>query len=214
MPVYRYVLHPGAGQNPSSGGGLRTVQEGTEFTWQEVLMPKGQDTESHFQSIVIPDGVLGAGNLTFICTFRQIGAAVGTDVRLDLKFLQVTSGPRDSAPASIGPVTYTTPAVANGEFSYSFTTALAAFSADEEVAFQVHRIGTSGADDLGADIALVRVEVKIPAADSFIFGSAWNDPSHPVLGAYHLWIDAAGRLRIKSGAPAADTDGTIVGTQS
>ena len=43
--------------------------------------------------------------------------------------------------------------------------------------------------------------------------SAWNfNPL--ILGAYHLWIDSSARLRIKSGAPASDTDGTIVGTQS
>jgi hypothetical protein len=34
------------------------------------------------------------------------------------------------------------------------------------------------------------------------------------LGNYRLWIDADGKLRIKDGAPANDTDGTIVGTQS
>lgn len=34
------------------------------------------------------------------------------------------------------------------------------------------------------------------------------------LGAYALWVDSAGKLRIKSGAPTSDTDGTIVGTQS
>lgn len=44
-------------------------------------------------------------------------------------------------------------------------------------------------------------------------GGAWNS-RHLILGAYHLWIDASGRLRIKSGAPTSDTDGTIVGTQA
>lgn len=34
------------------------------------------------------------------------------------------------------------------------------------------------------------------------------------LGAYYLWVDATGDLRIKSGAPASDTDGTVVGTQT
>lgn len=34
------------------------------------------------------------------------------------------------------------------------------------------------------------------------------------LGAYHLWVDATGDLRIKSSAPTSDTDGTVVGTQS
>ena len=43
--------------------------------------------------------------------------------------------------------------------------------------------------------------------------SAW-DGVHLELGSYHIWIDSTGDLRIKSSAPANDTDGTIVGTQS
>jgi len=43
--------------------------------------------------------------------------------------------------------------------------------------------------------------------------TAWNGP-HMVMYAYHLWVDASGRLRIKSSAPTSDTDGTIVGSQS
>lgn len=34
------------------------------------------------------------------------------------------------------------------------------------------------------------------------------------LGSYVLWIDSSGRLRIKSGTPASETDGTVVGTQT
>ena len=44
-------------------------------------------------------------------------------------------------------------------------------------------------------------------------GSAW-DGEHLVLGAYHLWVDATGDLRIKSSAPTSDGDGTVVGTQT
>ncbi len=34
------------------------------------------------------------------------------------------------------------------------------------------------------------------------------------LGAYHIWVDATGDLRIKDGVPTSDTDGTVVGAQS
>lgn len=34
------------------------------------------------------------------------------------------------------------------------------------------------------------------------------------LGAYQLWVDSSGRLRIKNGVPSSDTDGTVVGTQT
>lgn len=47
------------------------------------------------------------------------------------------------------------------------------------------------------------------AADS----SEW-DGNHLTIGNYHIWVDSTGDLRIKSGAPANDTDGTVVGTQS
>jgi hypothetical protein len=41
----------------------------------------------------------------------------------------------------------------------------------------------------------------------------WSD-GHLQLGPYHLWVDSSGRLRVKSGAPTSDTDGTVVGTQT
>ena len=42
---------------------------------------------------------------------------------------------------------------------------------------------------------------------------AWN--GIPLrLGAYYLWVDATGDLRIKGSAPTSDLDGAIVGTQS
>lgn len=34
------------------------------------------------------------------------------------------------------------------------------------------------------------------------------------MGGHALWVDGSGKLRIKSGSPNGDTDGTIVGTQS
>jgi hypothetical protein len=34
------------------------------------------------------------------------------------------------------------------------------------------------------------------------------------LGAYYLWVDGTGALRIKNGAPASATDGTVVGAQT
>lgn len=43
-------------------------------------------------------------------------------------------------------------------------------------------------------------------------GTTYGGPLQ--LGAYHLWVDSSGRLRIKSGAPTSDTDGTVVGAQT
>jgi len=44
-------------------------------------------------------------------------------------------------------------------------------------------------------------------------GKAW-DGAHLRMGVYHLWLDSSIRLRVKNGAPASDTDGIIIGTQS
>jgi hypothetical protein len=44
-------------------------------------------------------------------------------------------------------------------------------------------------------------------------GGTWNT-AHFTMGAYHLWVDSTGNLRIKSSAPTSDTDGTVVGTQT
>lgn len=46
-------------------------------------------------------------------------------------------------------------------------------------------------------------------------GGAWNSANLLRIGSHVVWMDAAGRLRTKSGgAPSSDTDGAIVGLQS
>ena len=45
-------------------------------------------------------------------------------------------------------------------------------------------------------------------------GAGKWDGAHMIMGTYHLWIDATGDLRIKSSAPASDTDGAVVGAQT
>ena len=78
---------------------------------------------------------------------------------------------------------------------------------------------------------LIRARVDVDGTPTTVFNVAGNgtldtgdtgdiicagtwDGGHVVLGAYHLWVDATGDLRIKSGDPSSATDGTIVGTQS
>ena len=45
-------------------------------------------------------------------------------------------------------------------------------------------------------------------------GAGTWDGAHMIMGAYHLWIDSTGDLRIKNSAPTSDTDGAVVGTQT
>jgi len=54
---------------------------------------------------------------------------------------------------------------------------------------------------------------KFYVDDLRIVGSSWSDQPL-ILGAYYLWVDSTGDLRIKSGAPVSDTDGTVVGAQT
>ena len=61
---------------------------------------------------------------------------------------------------------------------------------------------------VGADRLAQTVESEL------VFTSTWNGAQPLTLGAFNLWVDASGRLRIKSSAPASDTDGAVVGTQA
>lgn len=45
------------------------------------------------------------------------------------------------------------------------------------------------------------------------FSAAWNGNDPLRLGPYHLWIDSAGRLRIKNGKATSDGDGVVTGGQ-
>jgi hypothetical protein len=66
------------------------------------------------------------------------------------------------------------------------------------------------------DTFLRRVNVNIAgmgSGDSFQVDGTWNG-GMLIMGAYYLWVDSSGRLRIKSGAPTSDTDGTVIGTQT
>jgi hypothetical protein len=49
------------------------------------------------------------------------------------------------------------------------------------------------------------------AGEGIRFGADWSSRYLPKLGDYSLWVDAAGRLRIKKGRPDRDQDGTLVG---
>lgn len=62
--------------------------------------------------------------------------------------------------------------------------------------------------------ALTLAEVaKLDANQLPAYASDWQGTLLR-LGDYRIWVDATGALRIKSGAPASDTDGTVVGLQS
>lgn len=73
-----------------------------------------------------------------------------------------------------------------------------------------------GNGTIAPDAGFTRIaagQVGPRAGDFFNVGSAYNG-SHLIMGSYHLWVDSSNRLRIKSSAPASDTDGTVVGTQT
>jgi hypothetical protein len=74
--------------------------------------------------------------------------------------------------------------------------------------------GTGWSPDVLVGRVAANLWGSLDDGDSIKAGSgAWN-AGHLQMGAYHLWIDATGDLRIKSSAPSSDTDGTVVGTQS
>lgn len=67
-----------------------------------------------------------------------------------------------------------------------------------------------------SDTALRRTAadtLQMGTGDHFKLDGTWNG-GRLQLGAYHLWVDATGALRIKSSAPTSDLDGTVVGVQT
>jgi hypothetical protein len=69
---------------------------------------------------------------------------------------------------------------------------------------------------IGRDVKFKRHSANVGGMDTgdhFKVDGTWNGGTIQ-LGAYYLWVDATGVLRIKSGAPASDTDGDVIGGQS
>jgi hypothetical protein len=62
----------------------------------------------------------------------------------------------------------------------------------------------------GAVAAVTQISTFGVNGDFGLVGGAWNT-GHTVMGAYHLWMDAFGLLRFKSGAPSSSQDGSVVG---
>lgn len=56
------------------------------------------------------------------------------------------------------------------------------------------------------------MQMQLSGGNTYVSGGTWQGPMQ--LGEFRLWVDTGGRLRIKNGQPASDTDGTIVGTQA
>jgi hypothetical protein len=52
------------------------------------------------------------------------------------------------------------------------------------------------------------------ATPTNVAGGGGYNSQHLCLGAYHIWVDGSGRLRIKAAAPTSDADGAVVGAQS
>jgi hypothetical protein len=63
---------------------------------------------------------------------------------------------------------------------------------------------TTGVGSLG------NVSGNVIIKDTAGNGGGWNT-AHPVLGTYHIWLDATGRLRTKVSVPTSDTDGIVAG---
>jgi hypothetical protein len=65
------------------------------------------------------------------------------------------------------------------------------------------------------DITLSRTEENTwTSSGNFQMGTSIGfDQPHLRFGATHLWVGTDGKLRIKTGAPSSDAEGTVVGTQ-
>lgn len=87
--------------------------------------------------------------------------------------------------------------------------------ADPSVRYSVANLDSGGS--VGTCIRDEHAGVTIESARAYsnrdIDSSAWNGP-HMTMGAFHFWIDSAGRLRMKASSPESETDGAVVGAQA
>lgn len=81
-------------------------------------------------------------------------------------------------------------------------------------ALDFDRAGSSSAgwDAINGVTTLTNESLTISGTGKLTVQGTWQAPFY--MGANALWVDATGKLRIKSGAPASDTDGSVVGTQA
>lgn len=105
--------------------------------------------------------------------------------------------PGGIAPANLSPVTAAAPQTATVK-GQNAAASFASVGGDVVVSPGVGSVGNVSGNLVVQDTA----------------GNAGWNTAHLRLGIYHLWIDSSGRLRVKNSAPATDTDGTVVGTQT
>jgi hypothetical protein len=77
-------------------------------------------------------------------------------------------------------------------------------AADASITF----VGCRGGIDRSPAVEVVELGQRGAGAQ---FGAAWNSKALPKMGGYTLWVDKAGKLRIKNGTPQSDEDGQRVG---
>lgn len=73
-----------------------------------------------------------------------------------------------------------------------------------------------GGGSAATDVRLYRIAANILGlanGDSYQLEGTWNG-GHLIMRGKHIWVDSTGDMRIKSGAPTSDTDGTVIGTQN
>lgn len=137
---------------------------------------------------------------------KGITLPVWSNLRLTNNILEVSSVSDFSSNASykftstgISPLSNVAPQLAIPQgFTVRSQDANPAFGAIGGSVSLVTGVGSTGA-----------VSGVVNIADS-AGNSGWNT-AHPVLGAYHYWTDAGGRLRQKNSAPTTDLDGNVVG---
>jgi hypothetical protein len=73
-----------------------------------------------------------------------------------------------------------------------------------------------GDGTVAQDVGFVRYAPNVGAmapGDNFKVDGSWNG-GHLQMGGWHLWVDAAGKLRILGSAPTGDLVGTVIGSQT
>lgn len=168
-----------------------TSQAGTSYLFHNIT----GCVNAYFENLMLNNVIMANGSDTVISAGAEYGTRytrfVGTEAQRLERQNSGFDGMYQTQVANDGTVTETT--------SFNGT-------ATPSGGVRIMSKNAAASGSIGA--ALVSINGSLRAE-----GGAWNN-GKLLLGSYRIWVDSSGRLRIKSGDPSSDTDGTIVGAQT
>ena len=191
MPSEIYVFHPGVGQRKSGAPGpIVITRSGTNFVHIEQDFPSTQTTTAYFHGAVVPPDLLGAGNVIFRITLRQVTAGSGLLAEFGVYYNTLTHPTpptpysptppdRDTPMTLIGTYAVPIPGVVGQEVSVEFSLPVGTFTSGDELLLAVERV-IGGSDTFaGGTMGLVRLDTEFPIQGGGGGTGEWSQTTDP-----------------------------------